>query len=75
MHTVKIEAGNTTNTVIKQTVCPAQVSAFVTAAQVKFLLLHDGRSDDSVKGFFKEVYDGYLRVHPVVLSNAALHPN
>ena len=40
----------------------AQVSAFVTAAQIKFLLLHDGRSEDSVKGFFKEVYDGYLRV-------------
>jgi hypothetical protein len=38
------------------------VSAFVTAAQIKFLLLHDGRSEDSVKGFFKEVYDGYLRV-------------
>lgn len=39
-----------------------QVSAFVTAAQVKFLLLHDGRSDDSIRGFFRDVYDGYLRV-------------
>ena len=41
------------------------MSAFVTAAQIKFLLLHDGRSEDSVKGFFREVYDGYLRVRPL----------
>jgi hypothetical protein len=39
-----------------------QVSAFVTAAQVKFLLLHDGKSEDSIKLFFKDVYEVYLRV-------------
>ncbi|KAK9833304.1 hypothetical protein WJX81_004791 [Elliptochloris bilobata] len=39
-----------------------QVSAFVTAAQVTFLLLHDGRNDDSVKLFFRDVYEVYLRV-------------
>ncbi|KAK9811548.1 hypothetical protein WJX72_005731 [[Myrmecia] bisecta] len=38
------------------------VSAFVTAANVKFLLLHDGRSDDAVKLFFKDVYEVYLKV-------------
>ena len=64
VHTVRSEANQTLEReVIEPDGCPAQVSAFVTAAQVKFLLLHDGRSDDSVKGFFKEVYDGYLRVH------------
>ena len=41
--------------------CP-QVSAFITAAQVKFLLLHDGKSDDTIKQFFKDVYEVYLRV-------------
>jgi hypothetical protein len=35
----------------------AQVSAFVTAAQVTFLLLHDGRNDDTVKLFFRDVYE------------------
>lgn len=38
------------------------MSAFTTAAHVKFLLLHDGRSDDLVKSFFKDVYELYLRV-------------
>lgn len=39
-----------------------QVSAFTTAARTKFLLLHDGRSDDLVKSFFRDVYELYLRV-------------
>ncbi|KAL4429597.1 hypothetical protein ABPG77_008646 [Micractinium sp. CCAP 211/92] len=39
-----------------------QVSAFTTAAHVRFLLLHDGRSDDLVKSFFRDVYELYLRV-------------
>ena len=45
-----------------QTRCRMQVSAFITAAQVKFLLLHDGKSDDTIKQFFKDVYEVYLRV-------------
>lgn len=39
-----------------------QVSAYVTAAHIKFLLLHDGRTDDAIRGFFREVYESYLRV-------------
>ena len=45
----------------------AQVSAYVTAAQVKFLLLHDGRGEEAIKGFFREVYDAYLRVRAWML--------
>ena len=47
------------------------MSAYVTAAHIKFLLLHDGRGEDAVKSFFREVYDAYLRVgvnsHPLVI--------
>lgn len=39
-----------------------QVSAFVTAAQIKFLLLHDGRSDDSIRQFFRDVHEVFLKV-------------
>jgi hypothetical protein len=46
----------------KVTLVQIQVSAFITAAQMKFLLLHDGKSDDTVKAFFKDVYEVYLRL-------------
>ena len=39
-----------------------QVSAFVTAAQIKFLLLHDGRSDESIRQFFRDVQEVFLKV-------------
>ena len=39
-----------------------QVSAYVTAAHIKFLLLHDGRNEEAIKGFFRDVYEAYLRV-------------
>lgn len=38
-----------------------QVSAFTTACRTRFLLLHDGRADDTVKAFFKGVHEMYLR--------------
>ena len=38
------------------------VTAYSTAIHVKFLLLHDGRSDDTIRLFFKDVYDIYVRV-------------
>jgi hypothetical protein len=39
-----------------------QVSAFVTPSRIRLLLLHDGRSDDAIRAFFKDVYELYLRV-------------
>ena len=38
-----------------------QVSAFTTAARVRFLLLHDGRPDEYIKFFFKGVHELYLK--------------
>jgi len=39
-----------------------QVSAFTTGCRTRFLLLHDGRGDDAIKGFFKGVHELYLKV-------------
>ena len=49
----------------------AQVSAHVTAAQVKFLLLHDGKGEDAVRAFFRDVHELYLRV----MMNPFFSPN
>ncbi len=38
------------------------VTAFVTPGNARFLLLHDGRNDESIKTFFTEVYEIYVRV-------------
>lgn len=38
------------------------VTAYTTAAHIKFLLLHDGRSDDTIRLFFRDVYEIYIRV-------------
>jgi hypothetical protein len=43
------------------------VTALVTPGNARFLLLHDGKSDDSIRAFFMEVYELYLRVSPAVL--------
>lgn len=38
------------------------VTAYVTPGNARFLLLHDGKNDDSIRSFFSEVYELYLRV-------------
>jgi len=44
------------------------ISAFVTASNATFLLLHEGRTDDSIKNFFNDVYEVYTRyiLNPLV---------
>ncbi|KAK9479205.1 Sedlin [Lipomyces japonicus] len=37
------------------------VSAFVTAGNIKFLLLHENRAEDSIRQFFQELYDLYTK--------------
>ena len=39
-----------------------QVSAFTTAGRIRFLLLHDGKGDESVKSFFKGVHELYIKL-------------
>lgn len=37
------------------------ISAFLTPGNIKFLLLHESRGEDSIKGFFNEMYDLYVK--------------
>ena len=39
-----------------------QVTCLLTPSNSKFLLLHDGKSEDAIKAFFNEVYDLFVKV-------------
>ena len=40
------------------------MSSFLTAGNIKFLILHSGKSEDSIKNFFHEVFELYTKVNP-----------
>ena len=37
------------------------VSTFLTACHVKFMLLHTGKSEDTIRNFFNEIYELYTK--------------
>jgi len=39
-----------------------QVSAFVSAGNIKFMLLHPQKNEDAIKSFFTEAHELYLKV-------------
>lgn len=53
------------------------VSAFVTAGNMKFVLLHEGKNDEGIRGFFAEVWELYVKTmmnpfhtaHSIIRSN------
>ena len=50
-----------------------QVSAYVTPGSLRLLLLHDGRPDDVVRGFFKEVHEALVkaRLNPFFIGGSS----
>ena len=52
-----------------------QVSTFLTAANVKFMLLHGGKGEEVVKNFFNEVYGYYVKVCLYIMLSRALFDN
>eukprot|EP00561_Arcocellulus_cornucervis_P011823 CAMPEP_0185799512 /NCGR_PEP_ID=MMETSP1322-20130828/364_1 /TAXON_ID=265543 /ORGANISM="Minutocellus polymorphus, Strain RCC2270" /LENGTH=134 /DNA_ID=CAMNT_0028495089 /DNA_START=154 /DNA_END=558 /DNA_ORIENTATION=- len=61
---VEKAAYTTTNMYLKvvDKVNHQQVSTFLTAGNVKFMLLHGGKSEDSIKNFFSDVYELYVKL-------------
>lgn len=37
------------------------VSAFVSASQIRFLIVHDHKNDEGIKNFFSEIYETYVK--------------
>ena len=41
---------------------PSSIYLILDYIDAKFLLLHEGKGEDSIKGFFNEVYDIFVKV-------------
>jgi trafficking protein particle complex subunit 2 len=49
------------------------VSSYITAAGVRLMLLHDGRGEDGIGTFFKEVHELYVKVRRALYPSSVVH--
>lgn len=42
------------------------ISAYLTAGNIKLLLLHDAKSEDAIRNFFNDCYELYIKVSVVL---------
>ena len=56
---------SSSNAIFSLQVNQQQVSAFLTAGNVKLMLLHGGKSEESIRNFFQDVYELYVKVRSI----------
>lgn len=49
-----------------------QVSTFLTASNIKLMLLHSGRNEEALRHFFQEVYELYVKVRVLALERVCI---
>ncbi|KAL3790870.1 hypothetical protein HJC23_004500, partial [Cyclotella cryptica] len=72
---VEKSAWTTTNMYLKvvDKVNHQQVSTFLTAGNIKFMLLHGGKGEEVIKSFFNDVYGYYVKVRCIPNLNVLVH--
>lgn len=44
------------------------ISCFLTPGRMRFLFIHEGKSEDIIKNFFNDTYEFYVKVKYLILS-------
>ena len=66
---------NATNLRTVDRVYEQTVSCFLTPGNIKFMLLHEGRTEDSVRSFFLETHELYVKVRRAALRRVLATPS